>query len=449
MNLAKALASQSAIIFAARIFGAGVIFVAQAAIARFWGAGILGEYLLILAAVNLIGVVMPLGFETIGTYFAAEYRAKGEGRMLRGFMTRAYSHVMVVGVLLYFAGYPFAGLFGEAGRDLQQHWIPACLLAFGTAMVFVNGALLVGLKRPFAGFFADTIFRPLVVISGFLIAIMLTGTPRDGFNQLMWTVAIGYVIIALVHFGFVIAAVRGIPAGQPADAREAGRWWRFAAPWVLIALATDFFFDIDLLLLAGLLSKEELAIFGVCTRVFSLVSFGVAAVYAVTLPDMFESEAMKDREGFHRKVGDANLVASALAVLLFVLMAVIGPFALMIFGPAFVAGAVPLAILCLALVVRSMAGPASIVLSIHDHPYASLPAVGVGLGTLVVANLVLVPMFGLMGAAGSALLAITVWSVALWFTAYKIAGVDVSIMARVRRGRGPKAEISPNLEGRA
>jgi O-antigen/teichoic acid export membrane protein len=154
---------------------------------------------------------------------------------------------------------------------------------------------------------------------------------------------------------------------------------------------------------------------------------------------MFESEAMKDREGFHRKVGDANLVASALAVLLFVLMAVGGPFALMIFGPAFAAGAVPLAVLCLALVVRSMAGPASLVLSIHDHPYASLPAVALGIGTLVVANLVLVPMFGLMGAAGAALLAITVWSAGLWFTAYKLAGVDVSIMARLRRGQHQEA----------
>ena len=210
-------------------------------------------------------------------------------------------------------------------------------------------------------------------------------------------------------------------------------------PWMLIALATDFFFDIDLLLLAGYLSREELAIFGVCTRVFSLVSFGVAAVYAVTLPDMFESEAMSDREGFHRKIGDANIVATGLAVVLFLLMTIGGPFALMLFGPAFLIGAAPLAVLCLALVVRSALGPASLVLSIHDRPYASLPAIGLGLATLVLGNLVLVPMFGLMGAAGAALLSISVWSGALWFTAYKLAGVDVSIFARLRRPRAAQA----------
>ena len=42
-------------------------------------------------------------------------------------------------------------LFGEPGRVLQAHWLPACLMALATAVVFVNSALLVGLKRPFAG----------------------------------------------------------------------------------------------------------------------------------------------------------------------------------------------------------------------------------------------------------------------------------------------------------
>ena len=85
------VSSATTVIFGARLFGAGLTFLAQAAIARYWGAEALGEYLLIIAAVNLIAVMMPLGFETIGTYFAAEYRAKGEGKLLRGFMTRALS----------------------------------------------------------------------------------------------------------------------------------------------------------------------------------------------------------------------------------------------------------------------------------------------------------------------------------------------------------------------
>lgn len=431
MSLRQRLVSQSSVIFGARLFGAGVIFLAQAAIARFWGADILGEYLLIIATVNIVAVVMPLGFETIGTYFAAEYRSKGEGKLLRGFMLRAYGHVAITSLVLLVAGYPLAGLFGEPGRVLVAHWLPACLMALATAVVYCNSALLVGLKRPFAGFFADTIFRPLLIVLCFALAAM-AGDAEAKFAELIWLLAIGFAVIAAAQFAWVLRAARQVPDAAPVVTTEQRRWWRFALPWVVIALATDFFFDIDLLILSHFLDRESLAVFGVCTRVFSLVAFGVSAVYAVTLPDMFERNAAADRTGFMKQIGEANLVACAISVALFAIVVVAGPLLLMLFGPEFQAGVVPLAVLCLALCVRSLFGPAALVLSIHDRPYATLPAIGLGMGILVGANILLVPVHGLMGAAVAALAAQTFWSAAMWLTAKRMAGIDVSIGPRLR-----------------
>ena len=441
MSLHRRLASQSSIIFGARLAGAGLIFLVQALIARLWGPELLGEYLIVIATVNLIAVVMPLGFHTVGTYFAAEYRAKGERRQFMSFMTRSYGHVVAAFVLVLLGGPPLLTLLGQGESGLAQHFVAVALFAFATAMVYVNGALLIGLKRPFAGFFADTMFRPIIVIAAFLTT-MSFASPTEGFTVMLWAVAAGYVVIALVQFGFVVTSLGRIDDAVPLRASEAARWWRFALPWVLISLATDFFFDIDLLLLSHALSREELAIFGVCTRLFSLISFGVAAVYAVTMPDMFESEANADRAAFKRKVGDANFVASVISVVLFGGMAIIAPLLLMLFGPSFVAGAAPLAVLCLALVVRSVMGPAALVLSIHDRPYASLPFVAAGIGSLVVGNWLLVPAFGLMGAALSALAAITIWSVSLWWMVLHTAQMDVSILQwfRSRRAAAVPAE---------
>jgi len=434
MSLHRRLASQSTVIFGARLAGAGLIFVVQALIARIWGAELLGEYLIVIATVNLIAVVMPLGFHTVGTYFAAEYRARGERKQFIVFMAQSYGHVVALLALLLIVGQPALGLMGQGQSVLAEHFVPVVLLAFGTALVYINGALLVGLKRPFAGFFADTMFRPMIVMGAFL-ATMGFMPPMAGFSAMLWAIAIGYVGIALVHFGFVVTSLDRIADNVVVRPLEARRWWRFALPWVLISLATDFFFDIDLLLLSHTLSREELAIFGVCTRLFSLISFGVAAVYAVTLPDMFESEANADRAAFKRKIGDANLVASAISVVLFLGMALVAPLLLMLFGPSFSAGAAPLAVLCLGLVVRSVMGPASIVLSIHDRPYASLPFVGLGIGSLVLCNWLLVPPLGLMGAALSAIIAITVWSVGLWWITLRTAHMDVSIMQWFRTRR--------------
>ncbi|SFV30620.1 Membrane protein involved in the export of O-antigen and teichoic acid [Devosia crocina] len=434
MSLARRLASQSFIIFAARIFGAGFIFVAQALIARFWGAGILGEFLLVVASVNLVSVVMPLGYHTVGTYFAAEYRAKGQREQMIAFLLRSYGFVALSFAGLVLVGPLVLDAFGLGQGAVGMHFVPFALLTLGTAIVYVNSAALIGLKRPFAGFFADTLLRPMIVLGAFLLALG-SGIADVGFTQMLWMIGVGYVIVSAVQFAFVLQSVPEIAPSSEPEAPQARRWWRFAMPWVVISLATDFFFDIDLLLLSHLLTREELAIFGVCTRMFSLASFGVAAVYAVTMPDIFESEAKADRVTFNRKVGEANVVASLVAILVFTGTVFGAPFALMLFGPEFSAGAVPLAVLCLSLVVRSAAGPASIVLSIHDRPWASLPAIGLGLATLFGCNLLLVPQMGLIGAAIAAVVAISVWSLALWLTALHMAKLDVSILQWFRSRR--------------
>jgi O-antigen/teichoic acid export membrane protein len=432
MSVRRRLLGTSSKIYAGRLGGAALIFIAQAVIARLWGAEILGEYLLVIATVNIVSVVMPLGFATIGTYFAAEYRARGEGQLLRGFMVRAHWHIGVATLIIYFGGLYALPLFGGPGRVLLDFWLPTCLMAVANALILVNSSLMVGLKHPYAGFFADSVFRPILIILSLPVAALMMA-PGQQLGALVWMIAFGYLGIAIAHFFYAARVVSTeVEFAVPARPSEPVRWWRFALPWVVIVLATDFFFDLDLIMLAGLLSKEELAIFGVCTRIFALVSFGVTAIYAVTLPDMFESEANSDRAGFLRKVGDANLTASIFAVVMFAGIAVAAPLALMLFGPEFAVGHIPLAVLSLTLAIRALFGPAALMLSIHDRPHATLPAAAVGTVTLIVANLVLVPPMGLVGAAAAALLAQGFWSLGMWLTALHMAKVDVSILPRLR-----------------
>lgn len=431
------LASQSAMIFLARVIGAGLMFVGQAAIARIWGQAVLGEYIIVIAAANLIAAFMPLGFQTIGTYFAAEYRARGQGRLIWSFAILAFVQMAVVSVLVVLFGLNGVALFGPTGAVVAVHFPAMAAIAISTALMFIDSSLLVGLKRPFAGFVSDTLLRPALMVAAFLIALFMM---KGDIGDLLVIFAIGYGVVGIIHFLFTIWCLRDMPVDGPDVplVKEAGRWWRFAVPWVLIALATDFFFDLDLVALSSLMSPDDLAIFGVCARIFSLASFGVLAVYSVTMPDVFEAEAMNDRAGFMRRIGDANVVATGASMLLFALAGILGPFALLLFGTGFLVGSAPLAVLCLALAVRSAFGPTSLVLSIHDHPYASLPAVAAGLVTLIGVNLALVPPFGLMGASISALIAIGVWSGMLWFVTWRMTGVDVSIVPRLRERQARK-----------
>ncbi|MDQ8730702.1 polysaccharide biosynthesis C-terminal domain-containing protein, partial [Bradyrhizobium sp. LHD-71] len=230
----------------------------------------------------------------------------------------------------------------------------------------------------------------------------------------------------------------GISEGPTSDRaeliNETRRWWRFAPPWMIMTVAGDFFFDIDLLLLSPLMSIADLAVFGVCTKLFALIAFAVSAVYAVMLPDMFAARRQDDPVAFQRKVITANLLAGAIALGAGVAMLASGPL-LALFGPQFAAGAVPLAILCAGLALRSVLGPSALVLSLHDRPWTSLWPVALGLVLLVLLNRALVPSHGLLGAALAAAVTVVAWSALQWLLAFRHTGTDVSIWPWLSRAR--------------
>lgn len=440
MVAAARLVSQPALIFAMRLAGAALMFLLQAAMARLWSVDLLGQYLLATAAINIAACAMPLGFQVVGSYFAAEYHAADSRRHLRAFARRAWLHIAIV---LAFA-LPLVGLFavpiGHALRLPPEILLPGVIMAAATAIVFVNGSLLVGARRPLAAFLADTLIKPLVMAAGFIAASVLFELDRR-LAALIWVGALAYLAVALVHAAVVRATIARLAGDRDALAGEPRRWWRFAVPWMIISVANDFFFDIDLILLSPWLSIADLAVFGVCSKVFALVAFAVSAAYSVILPDMFAARRLGDGEAFNRKVIAANLVSGAIALAASLAMLASGP-VLALFGPSFAQGAVPLAILCLGLALRSVLGPSALVLSLHDKPWTSLWPVAFGLVCLIVANRALVPGYGLVGAALAASLTAIAWAALQWLLALRHTGTDVSIWPWLSR-----ALVTPRLRG--
>src|SRR5690606_17688538 len=157
----------------------------------------------------------------------------------------------------------------------------------------------------------------------------LAVTQGEQFRLLVWLVSGAYLVVGIGQSLYCLHHARKLPLESQPRQGEGRRWWRFALPWVIIVLATDFFFDLDMIFLAGGMSKEEVAIFGVCARIFMLVSFAVTAVYAVTLPDIFESNVKHGATELHKKIGDTNVVASILALVLLVGVVVGGPLLLL------------------------------------------------------------------------------------------------------------------------
>jgi O-antigen/teichoic acid export membrane protein len=90
---------------------------------------------------------------------------------------------------------------------------------------------------------------------------------------------------------------------------------------------------------------------------------------------------------------------SALAWPIYLTFAVFAPLFMSVFGPEFVAGASALVILALPMLVAMAAGPVDVVLVMAGKSSWNLFNVAIALMTNVVLNVVLIPPFGITGAA--------------------------------------------------
>ena len=428
MSTSRKLFTTSAAAFAFRLIGAGIMLGVQVLIARKLGGEQLGLYAVLLSVCNVITVVLPLGFQTIAGYYAANYASSARGHPLRQFMLQAYGQTLLAAVVAFFFGAQLIALFGFDAAVITDHWPILVAVGLGLALMQLSASILISFKKALVGLVGDAVLRPWLTAAALLMALQ-SASQLEAIPYLFKLLAIAFGSLALLYFLFTVLAARQIPASPEPMGEERRNWWFYAAPWALMALGTDFFFDIDLLLLTPFLSLADLAVFGIAARLVSLAAFGVNAIYAVSLPDLFSAQSREGDAAFMQHIQRTNRIAVLMACLMLAGAVVVAPFMLAVLGKEFALASTPFAILCLTPLIRAVFGPTALLLSMHEKPYAPLPPMMLGFTTLLLANLVLVPLWHINGAAISAVLATLVWSFSLWVVAKRETGLSVAIFS--------------------
>jgi O-antigen/teichoic acid export membrane protein len=243
-----------------------------------------------------------------------------------------------------------------------------------------------------------------------------------------------YALIAWVVLIAQLARLdrsRPLP-GSPARklARVAPVWRKLAAVLMVMPLVTTMLGDIALVLLWPLLAADEIGIFGAALKMAMLFGFFVQVIHQTMLPDLAEAAERRRLDAAVGATVFANRVAFAFVIASAGFVALFGERLLGVFGPEFEAAKWPLLVLVLGLAPRAAAGPASQLLVVLGRERLSVAA-GVGaVCYLAVANAVLVPTFGLAGAALAFSSMMLVSAAALGWFLWRYEGVRVDVFAK-------------------
>ncbi|TDC76084.1 polysaccharide biosynthesis C-terminal domain-containing protein [Actinomadura sp. 7K507] len=314
----------------------------------------------------------------------------------------------VAGLVLLATAPWTAGLVG-AGEGAGMVRVLALFLPLAAAQDALLAATRgYGSMRPTV--LVDKILRQTLQVAGVVVAALLA---EDAvWLALAWAAPyLPCLVIAALWYLRISRADRGdapLTAGPDAPAALAGwrplagDFWRFTAPRAFAQICQTAFQRADIVLVAALSSPREAAIYTAATRFIVISQLVTQAVQNVMQPAVSRLLALADRAGAQRIFAVCASWNLALAWPVHLSIAVGAPVYLGAFGPGYGgSGEAVTVILAMAMLVATATGARDVMLLMAGRSGLSLINQSTALGVNLVLNVLLIPPFGIVGAAAA------------------------------------------------
>jgi O-antigen/teichoic acid export membrane protein len=414
--------------FIIRVMSAGIIFLTQVLLARWMGRFEFGIYVYAWSWVAFLGMLSALGLGHTIQRIIPEYRTCDDFERLAGFIRGVrllcFANGIVAAILLI-------GIVYFLGDRVPAYYVVPFLLAGVTLPIFTVSVAQDAMARAFdwvlLALLPGFVCHPIIVFVT-LGSMHLAGVPVSAVIGL--SVAVGsfwfIVLVQLMLLG------RNIGRELPKAKRryEVWHWISTAFP---IFLVDGFFLMltyVDLLVLQLFVPPDDVAIYFAATKTLALVTFVYYAVASTTAHRFSEYHVTGEYEKLARFVTETVRWTFWPSLVLAIVLVVLGKFILSLFGDGFSHGYPLLCVLVIGLVVRSSIGPSERLLNMVGRQkmcavvYAGAFATNLGLCFL------LIPRFGLMGAAFATVTAVLLESGFLFLAVRKQLGINVFVFAR-------------------
>jgi O-antigen/teichoic acid export membrane protein len=419
----RTLRHSSVVNLALKGIGVAAALGSQVVLARSLPLPAFGEYAAMLALSTIMAILGSGGLALAAVRFLPSYRDRQDWPAFSGFVREAGIRCVIVTIL--FAG---ATLIVAAALPPLRPWVPLLAASVPLTVLLCLATLLSGIqqsiRRPLQAEVLNNILRPVVLV-GFIGGLVWLGGPTDAATALLLTAA-AVLLTLLPAWVAVCRAVPIAPTGRVS--RTDHRLWvasgvGFLVPLVAVAAIER----MDTIILGALQGPDLAGIYSVATRLAILVSFATAAVNAMLGPMAAELIGRKDQDGLRLLLANGALIGTGLSILVAVGLLAIGPQLMHLFGPAFAAASGAMQILMVGQVIQAGLGGGGALLALSGRNRALAIVMVSSVVAHVVLCVLLIPPFGLTGAALATATTLSISGLVQAVLARRLLGVDPSI----------------------
>ena len=418
-DMLATLARGAGIAFVIQATGTGLKYLTQVLLARWMGASEYGVYAYAFTWANLLSVFATLGFTTGVLRFVPEYLTKRDWAHLRGLIRRVRQLVFLAGLALALVG----GLVLLFLRSPQMD-VSALLLGMGLvpllALMSVQTEMVRGTQRIALAYAPPMLLQPVLALGTAFFVLKALGALTGGATIGAFMPAV-LVVVGVQSRGLIRAVPREAVSALPRY--ETSEWLRVSLPLLLVAGSLIVLNQADILMIGMFLGPKEAGIYTAATKTAALVSFVLVAVNAIAAPMISELHTKGDREKLQEMVSAAARwmfwpsLGATLGLVLF------GGAVLGFFGPEFTEGYWALVLLALGQLVNASVGPVGYLMSLTGHQDLSARVYGLNALVNVGLNALLIPIWGLVGAAVATMATMILWNVWLYGLVCRLLGI--------------------------
>lgn len=409
----------AALVYGLRLSGALLAFVLQIVLARWMGKSEYGLFAFVWSCVIILGEILSFGFYNLIQRLIQEYHVKRQFSHLRGAIWSA------AGIILLTSSAIAILLIGGLWLFLANGWITSAF-----ALPLMTGALalpafaladyLSGICRAHGwmvrAFAPSALLRPVAII-GFLVGAAVLGA---GINAEIAIIA-AVAAIWLTFFLALFVTIKPLPLEEIKGARNyrIKEWMIAALPMMLVSSFELMLFNIDVLMISWFLPTAETGLYFAATKIMALVVFLNFAVGSAFNASYAKHHAAREQKELRDVVRWSASLTFYPTIIMLAVIILFKNQLLGLFGSDFASASYVIMPLSLGLLLRALVGPGERILMMTDQHYICAILYLITVITDVLLNLILIPRYGIMGAAIATAVSFALMSILLHLTIKK------------------------------
>ena len=401
--------------FFLKIIGSFLCYLFLLLVTRQSGAEAWGIFALCMALLNITSILSRFGVDTAVLRFVAQMKGKMEE--VKGIYFQGISLVLFLSILFSVLLFFFSNIVAELVFQKPHLTGYFKIISFGLVpftIIHVNVQTFRGLKKIKEFAFFQHVSKFLFAIIFFLLLIKFYNF--DQFTLPVYAFTFAVIIVMLVSFLFIFKKFRGIQLKRIFTNKEIIKtsFPMMLSSSVLLIMAWS-----DTIMIGIFKTEVEVGVYNVSLKLAMITGVVLGAVNSIVAPKLSETFNNNRMDEFRKLIKQSTRIIFFCTLPVLIILLLLPEFLLSFFGTEFLIAKNTLLILLIGQIVNAMSGSVGFILQMTGREKVYQNILLLTLVINITLNIILIPKFGIEGAAIASAFSLLLWNLCSVFYIYR------------------------------